>query len=86
MRKHRLQTRRAKVLRYTVVLRPDEDGRLCVEVPALPGCFTYGDTYEEAVSNAREAIACYLASLRKDGEEIPTEHGPAVTTTVEVTV
>ncbi|KKL53063.1 hypothetical protein LCGC14_2279180 [marine sediment metagenome] len=34
-------------------------------VPALDGCFTQGSTEEEALSNAREAIACYLEGLEK---------------------
>lgn len=47
--------------RYAVLLIPDLEGSgYSVTVPALPGCFTQGDTVEEALSEAREAIACYL--------------------------
>ena len=46
---------------YSVVLTPDlEWGGYTVSVPALPGCFTHGDTVEEALSEVREAIAAYL--------------------------
>jgi predicted RNase H-like HicB family nuclease len=49
--------RTERVLRYTVVLDPDpDDGGYTVTVPALPGCVTEGDTREEALSNAAEAI------------------------------
>lgn len=49
--------------RYLVVLKPtvyeDEVG-YTVNVPALPGCITEGDTVEEALANAREAIGLYI--------------------------
>jgi len=42
-----------------------------VEVPALPGCFTQGDTVALAMERVQEAISAYLASLAKHGEPIP---------------
>jgi predicted RNase H-like HicB family nuclease len=54
-----------------IILRPDEDGWWIVEVPSLPGCFTQGKTREEAVENAKEAIASYIKNLEMDGEAIP---------------
>ena len=42
-------------------------------VPSLPGCVTYGDTIEEAIEMAKEAIQLYLESLKEHDEEIPTE-------------
>jgi len=36
-----------------------------VSVPALEGCFTQGDTEEEALENAKEAILCYLEGIQK---------------------
>ena len=59
--------------RYTVVLYRDEDGVYNVEVPALPGCLTYGDTVPEALHNAEEAITGYIASLEKHGEQVPRD-------------
>jgi predicted RNase H-like HicB family nuclease len=51
--------------KYLVVLVEDpEEGGYSVEVPELPGCFTEGDTREEALANAREAIDCYLDPAR----------------------
>jgi predicted RNase H-like HicB family nuclease len=43
-----------------VLLIEEPEGGYSVEVPELPGCFTEGDTLQEASANAREAIECYL--------------------------
>ena len=61
------------ILNRRVLLYQAEDGWWVVEVPSLPGCFTQGETREEALINAREAIASYIASLEVDGEEIPVD-------------
>lgn len=50
---------------YTIEVHqadPDEQG-YWVSVPALPGCFSRGETYEDAISNAREAIELHLEGL-----------------------
>lgn len=60
-------------LRYTVILEPDPEGGYVVFVPSLPGCWTQGDTFEEAIKNAHEAILGYIEGLRKAGEEAPKE-------------
>lgn len=44
-------------------------------VPSLPGCVTYGDTIDESIEMAREAIELYIESLVEHGEEIPTSEG-----------
>ena len=46
---------------YTVVLETEKDGGFVVSVPALPGCFTQGDSRDEALRNAREAIPTSVA-------------------------
>ncbi len=71
------------MLKYTVVLIPEEEGGYSVEVPALPGCVTQGETRQEAVDMAKEAIGLYLESLQADGEPIPQE-GSLETLVVEV--
>lgn len=43
-----------------VILEQDEDGYYTAEVPALPGCLSQGKTYDEAVSNIKEAIEGWL--------------------------
>lgn len=71
--------------RYTILLTQDPaDGGYTVQVPALPGCNTQGDTIEEAISNAREAIAVYLADLEASGEPIPNETVPTQAIVIEV--
>lgn len=73
--------------RYTVVLYPDaEDGGYTVLVPLLPGCITEGDTLDEAMANAREAIAGHVATLEELGEDVPEEELPAVVAMVDLGV
>ncbi|MBE3586231.1 type II toxin-antitoxin system HicB family antitoxin [Desulfofundulus thermocisternus] len=58
--------------RYKVILEWDEEGKgYVVSVPALPGCFTQGDTVEEALERAQEAIAGHLAALVQEGLSFP---------------
>ena len=45
---------------FDVLLEQDEDGVWSVSVPALPGCFSQGDTKRKALTNIREAIALHL--------------------------
>ena len=49
--------------KYIVTLREAEEGGYTVEVPALPGCVSQGDNYEEALTNIREAIELYLEEV-----------------------
>jgi antitoxin HicB len=60
-------------LTYKVLLKPEPEGGYTVNVPALPGCITYGETLEEAKVNAQEAIELYVESLMEHGEDIPTD-------------
>ena len=62
-------------LSYRILLRREPEGGWTVIVPSLPGCITYGETIEEAIQMAKEAIELYIESLREHGEEIPTEEG-----------
>lgn len=63
------------MLSYRILLRKEPEGGFTVTVPSLPGCVTYGETIEEAINMAKEAIELYLESLREHGEEIPNEEG-----------
>ncbi len=58
---------------YSIVVDPDPEGGYTVTVPALPGCITQGETVEECVANAQEAIGLYLEDLAGSGEPIPEE-------------
>ena len=65
--------------RYTVVLVPEPDeGGYSVSVPALPGLFTQGDSREEALVAAREAIEFHLECLAAEGEAIPDENAVVI--------
>jgi len=59
--------------RFTIVIEADEAGGYYAFCPSLPGCYSQGDTLEEAKANIREAIQCHLESLLKDREPIPEE-------------
>ncbi|MFH0775010.1 MAG: type II toxin-antitoxin system HicB family antitoxin [bacterium] len=62
-----------KVLNYKILLKKEPEGGYTVIVPTLAGCVTYGETIEEAIKMAKEAIELYIESLKAQGEEIPTE-------------
>ena len=62
-----------KLLRYKILLRKEPECGYTVIVPSLPGCITYGDTIEEAIDMAKEAIELYIESLKAHKEEVPTE-------------
>ncbi len=62
-----------KVLSYKIMLRKEPESGYTVIVPSLPGCVTYGDTIEEAIEMAEEAIGLYIESLKEHGEDIPTD-------------
>ncbi len=49
-----------------------EDEAFVARVPELAGCATHGNTQEEALKNAHEAIEIYIESLLSSGKEIPT--------------
>jgi antitoxin HicB len=55
-------------MKFYVVLEPAEEGGFNVSVPVLEGCFTQGETEEEALENAKEAILCYLEGIEKLNE------------------
>lgn len=57
-----------KVLNFRVIIEQDEDGYFVAEVPAIPGCFTQGKTYEEAIENIKEVIELCLEVAKDDQE------------------
>ena len=60
--------------KYTIILEPDtEVGGYTVTVPTLPGCITQGETVEQCIERAQEAIAGHIESLIADGEPVPEE-------------
>ena len=58
-------------MRYPIILHTDNQKDFGVTVPDLPGCFSAGDSIEEAIDNAREAILVHTEVMADDGESIP---------------
>lgn len=62
-----------KVHSFTAVFEPAEEGGYVVYIPALPGCASQGETFEEAQVNAKDAIEGYLAAMRDLEEDVALE-------------
>jgi predicted RNase H-like HicB family nuclease len=60
------------------MLEPAEEGGFVVTVPALPELGTQGDTYDEAMANAREAIELVIEDRLARGEPIPEDVQPKI--------
>jgi predicted RNase H-like HicB family nuclease len=77
----------SKTLAYSLTIEFDEEERgYLAYFPAVPGCHTWGETYEEAVKNAEEALVGYLEALQKNGETIPEEDHPVAGVSLGVVV
>ena len=59
--------------KFTVVVEQDEDGLYVASVPILQGCYTQGETYEEALENIKDAIKLNIEARRDLGEPVPIE-------------
>ncbi|HEY4475172.1 MAG TPA: type II toxin-antitoxin system HicB family antitoxin [Candidatus Paceibacterota bacterium] len=76
-----------KVYQYTAVFEPDKkSGGFTVTIPALPGCISEGDTFEEALKNIKEAAILYLETAREENQEIPAEEKGVVVAPIEIKV
>ncbi|SRR5579883_397358 len=60
-------------MKYPIFIHKDKKSDFGVIVPDLPGCFSAGNTIEDAIENAHEAIECHLEGLLIDGEQIPSK-------------
>jgi predicted RNase H-like HicB family nuclease/predicted RNA binding protein YcfA (HicA-like mRNA interferase family) len=60
-----------RVAHYVAIVEEEEGKAVGVWFPDLPGCFSAGDTLDEAMLNAREALALYADALREDGRSMP---------------
>ena len=56
----------AKVLNFRVIIEQDEEGVFVASVPAVPGCHSQGDSYEEVVENIQEALELCLEVAKED--------------------
>lgn len=55
---------------FPIAIHKDRGTSYGVTVPDVPGCFSYGDTVEEAISNAKEAVVGHIETLLELGEPI----------------
>lgn len=60
-------------MRYTVLMNKNETGGYTVTVPALPGCISEGDSWDEALANIGEAISGYIETLKILKKPVPVE-------------
>ena len=59
-------------MRYPIAIEPGDDTHAWgVVAPDLPGCFSAGDTLDEAIANASEAITLWIETVLDDGGDIP---------------
>ena len=56
---------------FQAFLTPEDEGGYSVEFPDLPGCFSCGDTFHDAVAMGADAAKTYVASLLGRGETVP---------------
>ena len=62
-------------MRYPIAIEPGNEGTAYgVVVPDLPGCYSAGDTMDEAVTNAKEAIELHIEAALAAGEPLPASH------------
>lgn len=64
--------------RFTVVIERDEEGYFAF-CPELQGCYTQGETYEEALRNIKDAIRLHVKDRLESGEEIPQAESVSLT-------
>ncbi|MCU0637743.1 MAG: type II toxin-antitoxin system HicB family antitoxin [Methanothrix sp.] len=63
-----------KTLNYRIRLEREDEGGYTVIVPTLAGCVTFGETVEEAIEMAKEAIEGYIETLMELGKDVPTDN------------
>ena len=73
-----------KPYRFSVIIEKDKDGYFAF-CPELQGCYTQGDTYEEALENIKDAIRLHVEDRTENNEEIPQPESVSLTS-LEVSV
>lgn len=59
---------------YLVIFEKASDGSIWAKVPDLPGCYSYGETLDEAKIQIKEAIEFHIEGLKEEGLSIPDPH------------
>ncbi len=62
-------------MEYTVIMHPAEESGYWAEIPALPGCYSQGETLEEVMENVKEAVESHVDALKQDNQVVPVERG-----------
>ena len=75
-----------EVFNYTAVFEEEAEGGYSVTIPALPGCISEGDTFEEATKNITEAAELYLEVLKDKRDDFLTQTGKIIIAPIEVRV
>jgi len=75
-----------KIYNFTAIFEPAEEGGYVVYIPAIPGCATQGETFEEAEMMAKDAIEGCLEVLNDLNEEIPFESDKVIITKIPAEV
>jgi predicted RNase H-like HicB family nuclease len=78
------EVRKMKTYRFSVVIEKDEDGYFAF-CPELQGCYSQGNTHEEALENIKDAIRLHVEDRLECGEEIPQPESVSLTS-LEVAV
>ena len=64
---------------YVLLIDPTPDGGFGAWAPDLPGCIALGDSFEECLSEMREAVVFHIEGLRADGAPVPLPNTRAAT-------
>lgn len=75
-----------KLHSFTAVFIPALEGGYVVYVPALPGCATQGETFEEARINAKDAVELYIGTMKELSENMVPELEGTVIARISVAV
>ena len=75
---------KSRVYHFSVVIEKDKDGYFAF-TPELQGCYSQGDTYEEAIENIKDAIVLHVEDRLDSGEEVPQSESISLTS-LEVAV
>ena len=70
-----VKTKVFQVIRNGIVfeLQSEPEGGYTISVPSLPGCISYGSTFEEAIEMIKDAMAGWLEVARKEGVPVPDQ-------------
>lgn len=62
---------------YPAIFTPEDDGSFSINFPDLEGCYTCGDSLEDGIEMAEDALALVLYGYEKDGRKIPAPSAPS---------